>query len=464
MKNKIAKITAFAFTTLLGLGALVSVGSAKIASAAQGIPIHYVDSPFTDWDGSIRTTVPKGFQCAVPKDSGKAWIYSSTWSDFSIHDVVDVEFAIDFYDGDDGAHHASNNGDGLDIYFYKDNGGSMGGFITMLRIWTASGSKTNGNHSTQFMDVEHGWASYGQSGWIVGDANTNSSFKLRISKEKGIQYYSTAGWDYEGCNDPTYAQTIKNALADTNKLWISFQGDNGFSAETKVIIKKTNGISYENDGIVFTNTAPVVTFSETKSINAVAGSKFTLPAIKAFGFDQNIANKIGYRIGDDTLVEKTYEQLPATEVTYDFEGDFDLIGYVNDGFGNLVEKTIQLSNVAEETAEYFASWILRDRIFTDLECYEKYSEAKARLINYEPTEIEDFQTNTKYADSRARYEAWCRANGDLNPYAGTVVPEHALFGYGQNQSGNVATILIVITLATLCACVSLLLLKKKKHN
>ena len=98
-----------------------------------------------------------------------------------------------------------------------------------------------------------------------------------------------------------------------------------------------------------------------------------------------------------------------------------------------------------------------------------YLTAKATFALLTQAERDDFENNQgeKYTEALKRYKAWAVANNDAEPFDGetTVVSTLKASGaFGTAGSNDVATIVVIIAIASISAFGCLLILKKRKHQ
>ena len=99
---------------------------------------------------------------------------------------------------------------------------------------------------------------------------------------------------------------------------------------------------------------------------------------------------------------------------------------------------------------------------------EWYVTAKAVLVNMGQDYIDEFTTNSKFADACERYNAWATACHDSTPFAGEGVIKSSaaniLFGNIVIDSTNVTAIIVIVSLTTLTALGGYFFLRKKKEQ
>lgn len=276
----------------------------------------------------VRTIIPG----ADTKGSDDAWKYAakipnenSLYPVFSIADgqSVILELSVKLYDADGNVVSKSQNSNALDIYILNaDNDEQVG----MLRIWTDSGSPTNGNHSYEVFGI--GWGGYNAGYWIMGDATAESKFTIKFDRENFISSYA-AGQD--GMVPLAKEELIterREVLKNVNNIRFEVKGENGFTADTEVVVRSINAQSLASaDGQIVDTVAPVL--RETSVMSSLnLGEAYTIPT-EAYDLLSTVSYSL--KIGDETIEGKTFTPNAA--------GDLDVTLVAKDAAGNASEKT-----------------------------------------------------------------------------------------------------------------------------
>lgn len=275
----------------------------------------------------VRTIIPG----ADTKGSNDAWKYAakipnenSLYPVFSIADgqSVILELSVKLYDADGNAVSKSQNSNALDIYIINvDNDQQVG----MLRVWTDSGSPTNGNHSYGVYGT--GWNDYNAGYWIMGDATAESKFTIKFDRENFISSY-VAGQD--GMVPLAKEELIterREVLKNVNNVRFEVKGENGFTANTEVVVRSINAQSLASvDGEIVDTVAPM--FRETSVMSSLnLGEAYTIPTE---AYDLLSAVSYSLKIGGETIEGKTFTPNAA--------GNLDVTLVAKDAAGNTSEK------------------------------------------------------------------------------------------------------------------------------
>ena len=243
----------FMLLSILGASlAIVAIGNSSLvvkADAWNGEAWNYLGS----WNGT-STFTDKGVEMTIKGadtvGSSEAWKQTAyinnnvEWADlqneFSIADgkKVTIEYSVVFYSEDNQVLSQSGNGTGL---YLKVLDAANDSEIEQIKIWTDAGGYGNTNHSYQLYAENGNWTDFSNGKWVMGDAKESSSFTFTFDSENYLMSY-VGGSDelVRLANDAFYAHV--GACSATN---IKFQitGDNGFTKDTKVILKSINGHS-----------------------------------------------------------------------------------------------------------------------------------------------------------------------------------------------------------------------------
>lgn len=274
---------------------------------------------------------------------GDAWKYrahlpndSELYPSFSIADgkKVTIEVSVKFYNADGSQVSKSQNSDALDIYIMNaDNDQQIG----LLRIWTGSGSPTNGNHSCEVFGSD--WNNCGAGYWIVGDATAESKFTIQIDRENFISSYAGGQDGMVPLANEELLADRREILKNVNNIRFEVGGDNGFVAKTEVVLRSVNGQTLTNtDGQITDTVAPV--FHETSVASTLnLGEAYTIPT-EAY----DLLSKVDYslKIGEKHIEGKSF--------TPSATGELNVTLVAKDAAGNTSEKvyTFQVvSNIAK---------------------------------------------------------------------------------------------------------------------
>ena len=184
-------------------------------------------------------------------------------------------------------------------------------------------------------------------------------------------------------------------------------------------------------------------------------------------FDSNVAGKALIT----TTVNYEIESV-ATDVTKYMGGNASAYGcYTNSN--NAISIYIDVEN----NVDLFVSGYMHTDIPYDAdpdlpinntgncESQDWYVDAKAVLVGMGSDYISEFQTNDKYADALARYNAWATHCKDSTPFAGNgiVLAQEALLISALSDSNGATLIIVVASIVSLTAIGGYFLFKKKKQ-
>ena len=302
--------TKFLTAVVLAVVMVVSLCFATFAFAEGTVETSTIDAwkfaggweTTTDYvDDGVRVTVP-----GADTVGDAAWQYKAVINNdasvskaFSLknNDKVVVEISAKLFDKDGNQISKSRNSDALDLYIMK--GDTQ---LAMLRIWTNSGSPTNGNHSYNLFSS--GWDNKGESYWIMGDATAESKFTLQIDKTNILSSYVGGQEDMVPLGTVEYIAECQAAFADVDEFKIEIKGENGFTNATEIVLRSVNGQSLANTDGKFTDTVAPVFMPATVATTVNTGEAYTIPT-EAFDLLGEVSYQV--KVGDADPVEgKTF--------------------------------------------------------------------------------------------------------------------------------------------------------------
>lgn len=193
------------------------------------------------------------------------------------NETISFEFSLNMFDtsGNDnviGTHTDANNPNDiyfLDIYVHDRTNDAQ---LALLRIFTESGSKLNGNHSSALYGS--GWdQQLSSSYWLMGDATLDSSFYIQFDKDNLFSSYAGGQEGIVPLFDlnSDLAKTIKNNLANVDEIIFKIAPNNGWNKEASLYLKSINGQKLNSvDGAISDNVAPTfnaISLPSSLSIN-----------------------------------------------------------------------------------------------------------------------------------------------------------------------------------------------------
>lgn len=284
---------------------------------------------------------------------------------FSVADgqTVTIELSVKFYDADGTTVSQSRNGDALDIYIKNANGDTQ---LGILRIWTASGSATNGNHSCHVMGS--GWNDQGAGYWIMGDATAESKFTICFDKENFISSYVGGQSDIVPLGNADLIADRKEALKNVDAIYFEIGGDNGFTNSTEITLHSVNGQSLASADGQFTDTVAPVFLNGSVSQTLNKGEAYTIPT-EAYDLLSDVNYSL--EIGNDTVSGKTFTpdttgKLDVTLVATDAAGNSSKIKYTFQVVSTIEKPTItQTPVITDQTVSYFETLIFDAPQYTD---------------------------------------------------------------------------------------------------
>lgn len=421
----------------------------KEAKALTAVTI--ADKVNTDWNpfgwGS------KGFSDAGLTDKVTANNEANLWGNFMLnftnYDAIELEFSFDAYDNDEEAN-ISNGSDAVDFYVKSTDNNTQYG---MLRVWTKGwGAAVRADHpgviygsgwgqsTSTFIDED----GHSENSSIKGSFVSSSSIKIRISRTMGIEVGNS--WDkYSHSSDASIIETTTNGLKSADAFSLVIGGDGGFARDLTVTLKTINGQSLANDGTYFLSDEDPEILVEDFDDEIDAYEQVNLPGAKAVDALDGVQSVKAYDGEEEFSGPLLVKTAGSKTITYKYE----------DASGNKVSKNI-VYTVGAPTAASFASWLMGTHTDT---CLNKYKEAKGVYNSLAAEEKEKF-VPANYPEAVERYEAWCTANGDSDPYSSVIVEPSQNIKSAQNANNNIILVIIACTsLVTICG---LLLLKKRK--
>lgn len=256
--------------------------------------------------------VPQGVQALVPgydTVGDDAWWHkvnipndNALLDNFSIknNEKASIEFSINYYDDDGNSLVSSRNSSALDIYVLNAADDSQ---IAMLRIWTDSGSATNGSHSYCLYGSD--WTGYNGATWIAGDARENSSFFIQFDKENLFSSYvgGSSEITHLDTGDNAYLNARKDAIANVDAIKFQIAGDNGWTKNCSIVVKSINGQQLANqDGMIVDTIAPKFkNLPVTSTINQ--NEEYTIPE-EAYDLFGNVQYSLN--VNDTILSGKSF--------------------------------------------------------------------------------------------------------------------------------------------------------------
>jgi len=459
------KTTMFSFLTTglaltVGLLGATKSGTIEPAKASGTVAISKADdggwNPFGWGTHGVSTS---GLTDSIGANN-EANLWSSDFINLQKHDNCDLEFSFDSYDSTDD--NLGNWGDGLDFYIKSADNNTT---YLILRVWSDAWGKHNGTHSTcvysgdwntstengdDFNEIGGG----GHTNVISGDAASNSSFNLRLDKEHGLSFKNSWG-SYSYCTKTEITGALATAISQNTALSIVIGAQGGFARNTVVTLKSYNGQSFANDGVNFTdNMGPEVITSNGGDMAKYSPlGKVAVSCWDVFSGDCQVSEKKA----DGTAFTNS-------DVYFNSLGEHTLSFTSVDGLGNSSTRDATY-NVTNPTAVSMNDWMMAEHA-SDYQCAQKYSDAKNMFKGLDTTERSNFENEAGVAEGRARYVAWCTANGDLNPFDGGD-PVASLPIYKSlinNDNSSVVIITALVAIASISVLGMLIVLKRRKHN
>ena len=329
----------YSFMALFGTAALLSlpIGAREVktlhALDGREVPISSIDAWKFAGGYDIATSYDTaGVKLVVPGADtvgDDAWWHRPTMPNdaslvngFSLdaYGKLALEFSVGYYDNSGNQISKSRNGSAFDVAFYKES--ACNNQIARLRIWTDSGSWNNGNHSKEVMTTD--WNNKANGTWIMGDAYLGSSFYIQLDKENYLSSYVGGSSDLTRLIADSELDGALAALNGVDNVWVRFEGDNGFTNSTTIILKSINGQSLANDEVNFIDTVAPAFLPANVPESLTYGEEFTIPT-EAFDLLGDVTYEIA--VGDAARVAgKTFTPNEA--------GNLDVALYAIDAVGN----------------------------------------------------------------------------------------------------------------------------------
>lgn len=441
------------------------VKTSAASSPSTDIPAYHYVAGWSIGDKTNYTN--KGVEAIIPGASSvgtaDAWSHRAEigkdinskvapFLDLSIVDEIELTFSIVFY-SDDGTTVLSQSQKGHDFEFKVYAGETQ---IEHLRPWTNSGSYTNGDHSYDLYGSAGNWDNKSVGYWMKGNATENSSFTLKFDKTKLLQSKVGGQTDFVPLtNDATLISTAQAAIESNSHISFEISGENGFSNDTRFILRAINGQSLAvNDNNFDDVTKPIFNKEVvSKESEFYVGETYEInPDLLAY----DLLGNVSYSTSVDGVNFVDGRSFKFNEV-----GTKTITIKATDQAGNSEVKTLEVE-VKPMTAERFATYMNQDHSET---CATKYQNAKTIVLSMSEDEINIFKSSTdeNIVSARERYEAWCRANFDDSPYSGAIVSMSNRSSILINNNASLFVLISLISLTSLFA-LSFALFKKKRHN
>ena len=316
------------------------------------------------WDGT-KEWVDEGAKITLPGGVADAWNrradilnnddYGPLFN-ISNNDTVSMTFSIGLYDNAGNIVSKSNNSNALDIYVINKANDQE---IMLLRIWTDSGSYNNGNHSYAIFPIFGDWGTviYGEN-WISGDAMLDSEFFLQFSKTSLFESYIGGSADITRLDNADALLAYTYRFDDIDQIYFRIAGDNGFTANTEVIISDISGQSLARVLDEFDDTVSPLVYDSNVSTTITQDESYEIP-ITSYDL---ISNTISYRIEDisGNVLSNTNSFTPDTagEITVklfaiDDTGNETSNTYVFDVVSNITAPVITIPTISDMTKDYF---------------------------------------------------------------------------------------------------------------
>lgn len=221
--------------------------------AAATISVDSIDAnSIVNGNGVTATYTSEGILATVPGESSvsnDAWQYGAniladasvaSSGNISNGSIVSMEFSIEYFDKNGNKVSYSRNGDAIDLYVYDRANNAQ---LAMLRIWANGGGQWDlGNHSCEVYGS--GWnPKIYSTPWINGDATLSSSFYIQFDKTELFKSYVNMGDSLARLDDNgnQLLNTVNTSGVDS--IYFRIQGDNGFTNDTRILVRSINGQS-----------------------------------------------------------------------------------------------------------------------------------------------------------------------------------------------------------------------------
>ena len=375
----------YSFMALFGTAALLSlsigVKETKTLHALDGreVPISSIDAwKFGGGWAVASSYCTEGVKLTVDgaDKQDNAWACrpkmpndSSLVNGFSLnaYQKVGIEFSLGFFNDEGTRISNSVNNDAFDVAFYKDS--DCNNQIARLRIWTGSGAWNNGNHSMEVYTTGYG-PNIGNGSWIMGDPYLGSSFYIQLDRENYLSSYVGGGGDtlHSLVNDGSLSDALA-LLNDVDNVWIRFEGNNGFTKSTDLILRSINGQSLANDGVNFIDTVAPAFAPADVAASISYGEEYTIPTV---AYDLLGAVSYEIAVGDAARV-------PGKSFTPNQAGSLSVALYAIDAVGN--ENSIGYNFNVVQTID--------PPTFTSLPQIESQNVDALQTVTFDMPEIED---------------------------------------------------------------------------
>lgn len=369
-------------SVILAVVMVVSLCFATVAFADGTIATSTIEAwKFGGGWGTTTDYVPDGVRITVPGSStvidgnavgGEAWTYKATINNhesvakaFSLknNEKVVVEFSAKLFDKDGNQISKSNNSDALDVYIKQ--GDTQ---LALLRIWTNSGSATNGSHSYHLYAGD--WANKATDSWIVGDATAESKFTLQIDKTNIVSSFVGGQANIVPLGTAEYIAERQKAFASVDEFQIVIQGENGFTDSTEIVLRSVNGQSLANVDGMFTDTVSPVFIPSTVTATVNAGEAYTIPT-EAYDLLGEVTYKV--KVGDaqpidgKTFVPTGEGKQTITLIATDAAGNSSQVSYEIEVVNNIAAPIItSLPEIRGGEVKYFDTLVFDKPQFEDV--------------------------------------------------------------------------------------------------
>lgn len=442
----------------------ISVSAAE--SSSEGIESwNYVSG----WEikssyssSGVEATIPGASREGVGDD---AWQYkaeigggtgiSKPYFNLDYVEQIEVSFSIVFY-SDDGSNILSQSRNEADSFYFKVYIGDT--LIEQLKAWTNSGGYTNNDHSYALYPGDN-WDNYGTNLWITGAAVESKPFTLRFDATNLLQSRAGGQDGFVSLHTGDYIPAkAAAALENSKQVRFEINGNNGFTNDTKVILRSINGQSLAtNDGKFNDNEGPM--------FNKASISDET-EFYKGFNYEINSSLEAYDLYSVPTISTSTngVNYTDGRNFSFAEAGNKTIYVKATDLAGNetIIQNEVEVKEVS--SASIFAKWMNAEHSES---CETKYKNAKEMLLGLSEEEIEIFKTSEDEAifAARERYIAWCAANNDSSFYSGPVVANANPLGLAfDNNNLSIAIAVSFVTVVSLLTALLLVLKKKKKSN
>ncbi|MGM9873571.1 MAG: hypothetical protein ACI31G_01445 [Bacilli bacterium] len=471
MKNK--KSIVFGITSVLALcGFLLSTTPLEKASAAStttnkaawefigggGCSSQYVsngaeaivsgsDTASSD-AANYKALIPNG-----PNDQTLAQFF-----DLNLYDSVEVSVSVAMYN-DDGSENVSA-AEGF-AFFFDVLDYSSWDTLLHCKVWANAGGSLNGDHSYELSLGD--WSNTVNPYWIKGNATPSSQFDFKFDLTNHLQSYvgGQTGWvDLSGGNETTKTSVNSKLESCNNKIRFAVYGAGGFNSSVSVVLKSINGVSLANNDGTFDDTSGPAFIKGQNATNEGTLYPFTTYTLNEslVAYDIIRGSVSSYK----TSVDGGATKVDGRTFRPTAVGTSTLTVYAYDDVGNESQFTQEIT-VSAHTSSTFTEWMNAEH--TD-SCANKYFEAKSIVLGMSSEEVSDFvnSTDENVVAARERYEAWCRANHDANPYSGSIVSlsNSISIQFVNAQYGILFVVGIILAIIVLLSVTSIVLKRKQR--